>query len=370
LESRDYTVDAVRGLAIVGMILVNGAPPTDKIYAPLVHASWHGWTLADTIFPLFLFIVGVSIAFAVRRPDGNSGVPLQQAYWKIGRRAALLFALNVALMNFPYYELHRLLLTGLFTHIAVCYLVAALLHLHTRWRVQVAVIAVIWLAHWMLLALLDVPGYGAGDLTPAGNASRYVDQLLLGPHSQSYHGEIEPSGVLAIFSAISTTVIGLLTGHWLRSKTDLPVRIAALFTAGFALFVLGSAWDHVLPVNKALWTGSYVALTAGVSLQVLAAGYWVTELWGARAWAKPLQIAGSNALAMYVVAAGIQRVLVYGRIAGENGTAVRLRYVIYERLFEPWIPGKPGALLFTGIILAACFVLVAVLYRRRIFIKL
>jgi predicted acyltransferase len=348
------------------MILVNGAHPTDSVYAPLVHAPWHGWTLADTIFPLFLFIVGLSIHFSLE-PAGAG--PDRRVYWKILRRSLALIAIGLLLVNFPYYELHKLTLTGVLVHIAVCYLVVALLHLHTTWRVQIAVIALIWLVHWGLLRLLEVPGFGAGTLTPAGNASRYVDQLLLGPHSQSYYDAIETSGVLTVLSSISTTSIGLLTGAFIR-KAELPARITGLLTAGLAFFVLGTAWSFVLPINKALWTGSYVALTAGICLLLLAAGYWIMELRGLKSWAKPLQIAGVNALTLYVLSAGIQRVLVYGRIRGEDGTAVRLRYLIYDDLVRPWMPGEPGALVFAGVILLVCFSVVAVLHRNRIFIKL
>jgi predicted acyltransferase len=366
LEHRDYVVDALRGLAIAGMVLVNGAPPTDSIYAPLVHASWHGWTLADTIFPLFLFIVGLSITFSLKPAGAGPQWPM---YRKIGRRTVVLIVIGLALINFPYYELHKLTVTGTLTHIALCYLVVALLHLHTTWRVQAALIVVIWLAHWGLLRLLEVPGFGAGDLTPAGNASRYVDQLLLGPHSHSYYGEIETSGVLAVLSSVSTTLIGLLTGTYI-GKADLPARTKGLLVGGVALFVLGNAWSGLLPINKPLWTGSYVALTAGISLLLLAAGYWVMELRGWKSWAKPLQVAGVNALTLYVLSQGLQRVLVYGRIRGEDGTAVRLRFLLYEDVFKPWMPGEPGALLFACVILLLCFLVVAVLYRRRIFIKL
>jgi len=371
LGGRDYVLDALRGLAIVGMILVNAAPPTDSVFAPLVHAPWFGWTLADTIFPLFLFVVGVSIALAVKRPGPAAGAPPGGIYSKIVRRAVLLLAIDVVLVNFPYYELGKLQLTGVLTHIGLCYLVVALVHLNTTWRVQLALIPAIWLVHWALLAFLNVPGFGAGNLTPEGNASRYVDQLLLGPHSHSFYpGEIETSGVLAIFSSITSTTIGLLAGVWLQSGRDATTKIAGMFAAGFALYVLGQVWDGFLPVSKPLWTPSYVALTAGISLQVFAAGYWIIEYCGFRSWARPLQIAGVNALTFYVLAAAVQRILVYGRIAGADGVPVRLRYALYEGLVVPWAPGKPGALLFALSFLLICFAVVVVLYRKRIFFKL
>ena len=371
LDHRAYPLDALRGLAIVGMVLVNGAPPTDSIYAPLVHAMWHGWTLADTVFPMFLFVVGVSIAFAVKRPVDREGAPPAGVHWKIARRALLLFAIGVVLVNFPYYEPYKLQLTGVLAHIAVCYLVVALLHLHTGWRTQLALIPAVWLIHWAVLTFLKVPGFGAGELTPLGNAARFVDQMLLGPHSHSFYaGETETSGVLAIFSSVSSTLIGLLAGRYLRSARDLPTRISGMFAAGFLLFMLGNAWNWILPVNKQLWTGSYVALTSGLSLGLLATAYWLMEMYGRKAWAKPLQIAGVNALAFYVLAAVVQRLLVYGRISGSDGLPVQLRQAIYEQLVAPWIPGKPGALVFAFAILLLCFAIAALLYREKIFFKL
>jgi len=369
LEHRDYAIDVVRGLAIVGMVLVNHAPPTDSIYSPLVHALWNGWTLADTIFPLFLFVVGVSIALAVKRPS-EGDTPGREAYWKLSRRTFLLFAIGVALVNFPYFELHKLKLTGVLQHIALCYMVAALIYLHTTWRTQFALIPAIWLVHWALLGLLDVPGFGAGILTQEANASRYVDQLLLGPHSNSLHIETDIDGVLVTLSSITTTMIGLLTGHWIKSGRDVSMKIAGMFTAGFALFVLGNVWDLVLPINKPIWTGSFVALTAGISLQLLAAGYWIMDFCGFKAWAKPLQIAGVNALTFYVYAQAIQRIVVFGRIYGEDGVPIRLRYVIYERLFSPWVSGELGALVYALVYLFFCFAFIALLYRKNIFIKL
>jgi predicted acyltransferase len=370
LEGRDYVVDTVRGLAIVGMILVNHAPPTDSIYSPLVHAPWNGWTLADTIFPLFLFVVGVSIALAVKRSGDESSAPQKEIYRKIVRRTVLLFAIGFVEVNFPYYELHKLLVTGLLMHIAMCYLVVALIYLHTTWRTQLALIPAIWLVHWIVLALLQVPGFGAGIVTPEGNASRYVDQFLLGLHSKSLQIETDVDGVLVIFSSISTTLIGLLSGLWLKSTRELSTKISGMFMAGLALFTLGNVWNLFLPVNKTLWTGSFVALMAGISLQVLAASYWIIEFCGFKSWAKPLQIAGVNALTFFVFAQGVQRILVYGRIYGEDGVPVRLRYFIYEHLFSPWVSGQLGALVFALIYLFICFVFIAILYKKRVFIKL
>jgi predicted acyltransferase len=372
LEGRNYPLDTLRGLAIVGMILVNSAPPTDLIYPPLVHASWNGWTLADTVFPLFLFVVGVSIAFAVQRPDATNAVRRREIYWKIGRRAVLLFAIDLGLVNFPYYELNKLQLTGVLTHIAVCYVIVALLHLHTNWRLQLALIPTICLAHWALLEYLQVPGFGAGDLTPEGNASRFVDQVLLGPHTHSfYSGQIETSGVLEIFSSVSTVLIGLLAGRWIASESTSPKRIAAMFATGFTLFVIGNVWNVILPINKALWTASYVCLTGGISLQLLAMAGWILDHYAAvRPWAKPLQMAGVNALAFFVSAGVLQRVLVYGRVSTEGHERVMLRKMIYEEAVAPWMPGKFGALIFTVLFLLLCFAFVAFLYRKKVFIKL
>jgi predicted acyltransferase len=372
LAGRDVALDVFRGLAIIGMILVNHAPPGETMYAPFVHAEWNGWSLADTIFPAFLFAVGVSIAWVLPGRDRPSSSAVGAwTYWRIIRRAALLIILSVLLVNFPYYEWAKLRVAGVLAHIGWCYLIVSIIHINLRWRGQLAVTLLIMLAQWLVLTQLHVPGFGSGVLTPEGNASRYIDQAVLGPNAFMFDmGEKSPYGLLVIFSSLSTTLIGVLAGHWLRSDRPQFEKVLGLFASGCTLFVLANAWDAVLPINKLMWTSSFVALTAGISLVVLGMTYWALALDPSARWAWPLKVAGVNALAFYIFAQLLQRVLVYGRLRLGGDTPVRLRVLIYERLFTPWISGQLGALIYTVTFLLVCFCAMVLLYRRRIFVRL
>ncbi len=371
LARRDFALDALRGLMILGMILVNHPPPTTAIYPPLVHAAWHGWTIADTIFPGFLFAVGVSIRFAMVDAAGEPQMPSAAVYRKVLRRFALLMVLNFLLINFPYYFLGTLHFTGTLALIAWCYLIVALIHLHTRWRAQLALVVGALSIQWAVLSLLPVPGFGAGVMTPEANAATYIDRLLFTPlFGESRSSADITIGIVPTVGAVATTLTGLLVGLWISRSRELRVRVSGLFVVGLSLFALGNAWHLLLPVNKSLWTASYVLLMAGITMQLLAALYLLASRDGHRAWARPLQIAGTNALFFYVFAQSLQRLLVYGRIHGDDGTQVRLRQLIYGQYFEPLLPGEFGSLVFALIFLSICYAVVLVLYRKRIFFKL
>ncbi len=351
LAQRDFALDVLRGLLIGGMILVNHPPPNVPVYSPFVHAVWHGWTLADTIFPGFLFAVGVSIRLSMTDAQGQSLAPNGAVYHKLMRRFGLLLAINFLLMNFPYYFAGTLHFTGTLALIAWCYLFAALTHLHCAWRTQLTLVIVALLMQWAAFAMLPVPEIGTSVLTSDGNAGTYIDRLVFTSLFGLNRGDERDVVILPMLGAVATTLISVLAGHWLRSA-------------------------RALPVNKQLWTASYVVLMAGIAMQLLAAISWMTEHCGYRAWAVPLQIAGVSALFYYVFAQSLQRVLVYGRLPTADGglpTAdgvIRLRHLVYERFFAPWISGELGALAFVLVFTSICYAAVLVLYRNRLFIKL
>ena len=369
-DGRDAALDAFKGIAIIGMMLVNHQPPTDHVYAPFVHALWNGWTFADTIFPAFLFAVGMSIVFALGDANGRP-VPRAGVHRRIARRALLLVLISLLLVNFPYYQFDKPGLAGVLSQIAWCYLVAALLYLHTRSRTQAIVLVALLLANWAWLTLVDVPGVGRGVLTPDGASARYLDRLLFGPLAQGFEtGENSPYGVLMHVSSISSTLLGLLAGRWMRTARSLGSRLAGLLVGGAALIALAALWSAALPINKLLWTSSFVLFMGGLALIVIAALYALIDILHAGAITVPLQIAGVNALFFYVFAQSVQRILVYGRFTDESGSKVRFRHYIYENWFVPIDGGKLGAMLYTLCFLALCYAVVAWLYRRRLLIKL
>ena len=360
------SLDAFRGLTVAGMILVNNPGTWSAIYDPLEHAAWHGWTPTDFIFPFFLFIVGVSITLALaRRAEGGGGK--RALHRKVARRAAIIFALGFVLAGFPYFDLSKIRALGVLQRIALCYLVASFIFLHTRARTQALVAAALLLFYWALMALVPAPGYGAGDLSVEGNLASYLDRLLLAGHT--WKPLYDPEGILSTVPAVATTLCGVLTGHWLRAKNPAAEKAAGMFVAGAACVVAGWAWHHWFPVNKALWTSSYVLLTAGMALQLLAVCYWLIDLRQYRRWATPFVMFGVNALAVFFLSGIAGRLLGLIKFSRPDGKQVSLQKLIYENLFASWAAPVNASLLY-----AVCFVLVwlafaALLYRRKIFIK-
>jgi predicted acyltransferase len=366
LARRDYAVDVVRGLAIVGMVLVNHPPPTTTIYAPLKHAVWHGWTFADTIFPAFLFIVGVSIVLSLRADTAASRRDAA-THLKILRRTLLILVANFVLENFPYYDVRNLRFTGTLAHIAWCYLIVSLIYLHCGERTRTIILALALVVPVALFILLDAPDAAGGVMTPEGNASRYIDRVLI---SRETMQEGDPFSILILVSSSATTLVGVAAGRWLQSDRTREAKVAAMFAVGAAALVLGSAWGEMLPINKQLWTPSYVVLTSGISLQLFAAIYWLTDVAGLRSWAKPLQVAGVNAMVFYLFAQFLQRFLYYGRVRSETGERVPLGRLAYERLIAPHAPGEAGALFFAVLFLLVCLIPIVLLYRKRVFVRL
>ena len=363
---RMLSLDVFRGLTIAGMILVNNPGTWSHIYDPLEHAAWHGWTPTDFIFPFFLFIVGVSITLALgRRAEavGRKG----DLYRKIVRRSLIIFVLGLVLAGFPYFDLSTIRIPGVLQRIAVCYFFAAIIFLRTTWRTQAIVASALLLIYWVLMTLVPVPGFGAGDLRMEGNLAAYVDRKLLAGHT--WKPLYDPEGILSTIPAISTTLFGVLAGHLLRSRKGPAEKIAEMFVAGAAGVILGWAWNFWFPINKPLWTSSYVVFTAGMALQTLALCYWLVDVKGFRRWATPFVIFGVNALAVFFLSGIFARLLGLIKVAGPEGKPVSLQRFVFDNFFASWASPINASLAF-----AVCFVLfwlglMAILYRRHIFIK-
>jgi predicted acyltransferase len=332
---RLLSVDALRGLTVAAMVLVNNPGTWRAVYPPLRHAEWHGWTPTDMIFPFFLFVVGVSIPLALgpRQEQGAPGLPL-----RVLRRGAAIFALGLLLHALPYFPLATLRIPGVLQRIAVCYLLAALLVLATGgargWRRQAVVAGALLVGYWLLMTQVPAPGQIAGDLRPAGNLAGYVDRLVLGTrHIWSVSKLYDPEGILSTLPATATTLAGVLAGHWLRAGGPAGRIVGGLAAAGVAAAALGWLWGLVFPVNKSLWTSSYALLMSGLAALALAGCYWAIEVRGRRAWARPLALLGVHALVLFFLSSLMAKLLVIFR-AGEGGP--RLHAWLFEHLFAPW----------------------------------
>jgi predicted acyltransferase len=309
-------LDVFRGSTIAGMILVNSQASPEDAYQPFVHAPWHGLRFADTIFPAFLFIVGVSLALSiaarVRRGESPGGLIAHAA-----RRSALLFAAGVFIdaLQFPYgtfpfftFE-HHLHLAGVLQKIALCYFVAFLVYLHGGIRGAIVAIFVLNLVYLALLFYYPVPGCGPSLLTTACNFPGYLDRIVLDGFTWDDSTRQDPDGLGTLLPSISSVLFGVVAAQVLQSASQPHRRVLRLLGGGVGLIAAGAALATWIPVNKPLWTTSYAVLTAGLAAVGLAVWLCVVEAKPGRRWFKPLEILGLNPFVAYMISRPVTNVI-------------------------------------------------------------
>jgi predicted acyltransferase len=364
-QPRLVSLDLLRGLTVAGMVLVNNPGTWSAIYAPLRHAAWHGWTPTDMVFPFFVFIVGVAIPIALGPRLERSG--RAGTLGRVVRRSAIIFGLGLFLQSLPSFDWPTLRIPGVLQRIALCYLAASVLFLLTSWRTQAAVTAGLLLGYWLVMTTVPVPGYGAGDLSPAGNLAAYLDRVILGQeHMWRVSRVYDPEGLLSTVPAIVTALLGVLTGEWLRRQPTTGSTAARLALAGAVCAAVGQIWGAWFPVNKSLWTSSYVMLMGGLALITLALCYWLIEVQGYRRWAVPFVVFGVNALALYFLSSAVAQMLVMIRVGPENAS---LKSLLFNRLFAPWASPINASLAYACAYLLLWWGLMWILYRRRIVLR-
>jgi predicted acyltransferase len=359
-EPRLRSLDAFRGLTIAGMLLVNNPGSWDHVYPPLDHAEWNGWTPTDLIFPFFLFIVGVALAMSLARRR-DRGASRSELLRKIVIRSLVIIAVGILLNGFPRYDLATLRLPGVLQRIGLVYLVSASVWVLLPLRAVVALVLVLLSGYWALMTLVPVPGFGPGHLEPVGNLAQYLDQLLLRGHM--WRPEWDPEGLLSTMPAIATCLLGALTGEWLQHSRPTARVAAILLLAGVALTAAGLGWGHWFPINKSLWTSSYVVFTAGAALILLAACYWLIETGGVEGWARPAYVFGVNPLLAFVGSGLMARIL--GRMqVGSGEGAIPLQRWLYERLCASWAGPLNGSLVYAMGFVGLWLLLMWPVYRR------
>jgi predicted acyltransferase len=368
--SRLVSLDVFRGLTIAGMIVVNNPGTWDHVYPPLLHAEWHGWTYTDTIFPFFLFIVGVAMAFSFQVRAAKGGGRGALALHAL-RRAAIIFGIGLAINASSIFLFHRahIRIPGVLQRIAVCFFVAALVFLFGGKRgALVAAIALLGV-YWALMALVPVPGHGAGQLDLESNFATYVDRAVLGSHTWKHDPAWDPEGLVSTLPAIATTLIGLLVGLHLASGAPLERKVRDLVLAGWALGLLGLAWSLVLPINKNLWTSSYAVFMSGLAAACLGVLLWIVDGKGWKAWSAPFRWLGSNALFLFVASDVVTILLIWIKLEGADGKRRSLYGTIYKSVFDRFTDPRLSSLLFALAYCALWTAVAALLYRKRIFIK-
>lgn len=371
------SLDVFRGATVAAMILVNNPGEWGKTYWPLLHAPWHGCTPTDLIFPFFLFIVGVAIPFALAGRLERAGGALGPLHFQIAKRAAILLGLGLFLNAFRFEAIDwsTFRFTGVLQRIAVVYAVAALAFLHLERRGRVWLCAVLLAGYWLLLAWFPVPGFGRGDLSAAGNVAGYVDSLVLGEHVWRHApGPADPEGLLSTLGALATALLGVLAGEWMRAPMPAPSRTRGLVLAGLTLGGLGLALALSLPLNKNLWTPTYVLFTGGVALLVLAGTFALVDVrgWSRGRWSwgiRPWEIFGKNAIFAFVGSSFVAKLGYLVDWQGADGKTVTLQRWAYEASFAQPLPDYLSSLAFALAYVLLWLGLTWLLDRKGIFLK-
>jgi len=372
-KARLRSLDVMRGATIAGMLLVNNAGDWGHTFAPLLHAEWNGWTPTDLVFPFFLFVLGVAIPLAFASRLEKSGGHLGPLYRQIARRTIILFALGLFLTWFPFMGIDwsRVRIPGVLQRIAVVYFFASLAYLHLNTRGRAWLTGVLLLGYWLAMTLVPVPGFGTGDLSPDGNLAGFVDRLILGAHVWRYApGPADPEGILSTLPAIATALAGIFTGEWLRSQKSQSEKLIGLFVSGSVAAVAGAVFGWFFPVNKNLWTSSYVVLTAGLALLTLAVTFYFVDLRGKDGWAKPFLIFGTNSIVAYVLSGLLAKTLLKIRWNAAEGSSISLNSWLYRHCFASWIPEYYASLVWATAHVVVILGVTWLLYRKKIFVRI
>jgi predicted acyltransferase len=374
---RLLSLDVVRGITIAFMIMVNnnGGPGSWRF---MNHAQWNGLTPTDLVFPTFVFIVGVSVVFAfeARLARGISRASLARHTLV---RALVLILFGIVVNSFPFFALDHMRFYGVLQRIAVCYLVVGLFYLcDNRASTKVVALFAALVGYWVLVRWVPIPGVGMPgrdipfmDMTQ--NLVSWIDRHLFPYHLYLYapdHNVRDPEGLLSDLPAIGSALMGVLAGLWLRSRKSIPLKTAGLAGASLVSIALGYLWSLEFPLNKNMWTSSFVLVAGGYSLALLALCFWAIEQHGWRkGWTYIWLVFGSNAIAAYMFSELVPGMLDAITVPGGAGRRVDLYQVIFGRVFAPIPNPHWAAFAYSVSFTAFCFLPVWVMYRRKIFLK-
>lgn len=393
MPERLTSLDALRGFTILAMVIVNSPGTWDSVYPPLLHASWHGMTMTDLIFPFFLFIVGVSITLAYTKRI-KKGVLKSHMYKKISSRTLKIFVLGLFLWLWPNFDFGNLRYAGVLQRIAIVFLVCSVLFLNTNWKKQAIIASILLVGYWLLMSVVPVPidsviqsaletgtiersggrmiaigeltqvssNYIAPNVKPGVNFAAWFDRQFLPGYF--WERTWDPEGLLSTLPAIVTGIIGMLTGTLIKQVKDSYKKLTWIFFFGFALFIVGYMWSWVFPFNKNVWTSSYTLSSGGLAAMFLAASMLIVDLLNYKSWTKPGIVYGANAITCYVLS-GILLTIFYNDIF--FGYALNSLFV--NGLVDLGAPAKLASLMYAIIYAGIIYLPAYWLYSRKIFIK-
>ncbi|MBI5726218.1 MAG: DUF5009 domain-containing protein [Ignavibacteriales bacterium] len=378
LDNRLLSLDILRGITIAGMIMVNNPGSWATIYPPLAHAKWHGCTPTDLVFPFFLFIVGVAVTFSLsKRKDrgDNQNKLLMQVF----RRSLMLIAVGLFMAAFPFFDfntftfvdLSKLRFPGVLQRIGLVYFFASFIFLKCNIQWQAILGGSFLLLYWFLMMVVPVPGVGYPNLMPTTNLAAYIDNLILSGHMWGATKVWDPEGLLSTLPAISTAISGMLLGHWLRTDKDPVLKTVWIFIAASFAMAIGWLWDLNFPMNKSIWTSSYVVFTSGLALQFFGVCYWLVDIKGYQKWAKPFIIYGTNAITVFVLSGLLAKLMNIIKFnVGSQGEAVALKTIIYDNLYLSWLSPYNASFAFAITYILFWLGIMTIFYKKGIFIKI
>jgi predicted acyltransferase len=419
MQQRLTSLDVFRGMTVALMIIVNNPGDWDAIYTPLEHAQWHGCTPTDLVFPFFLFIVGVSIVFALspmkatieKHDDALQKIifralklfslglflnfyskidfGFESNFWprliicsifavlmlgdwpqKIQRWTVILFLVSSAfLLFFEVGKFGTARILGVLQRISIVYLVVSYLFLKTSVRTQIIIFASILIGYWAIMALVPVPGFGPANFDKATNFASWLDSVILKEHNWASAKTWDPEGILSTLPAICTGLAGVFAGSWLKENRS--SMLSGLLIVGATATIWGLVWGEVFPINKALWTSSYVLFVGGLATMLLGVFYWLIDV-------KKIPqgiylfflVYGVNAMTVFFGSGLIPRLLGDIKIQGTDNKPIGSKQWLYENLILPHFELKINASLAAALTFALIwFVVLYILWRKKIIVK-
>ncbi|WP_316790598.1 acyltransferase family protein [Pedobacter frigoris] len=373
--SRLLSLDFFRGITVAAMILVNNPGDWGHIYAPLEHAEWNGCTPTDLIFPFFLFIVGVSIAYAMGSKKSDPSTH-SKTILKAVKRALILFGLGLFLSLYPKVftepleAFQNVRIPGVLQRIAVVFLIATVIFLKNSQKNIFRILLILLAVYWILMTFVPVPGVGYPNLEKETNLGAWLDRsVLTEAHLWKSSKKWDPEGILSTLPAIATGLFGVLAGIYLKRKDiDAATKVVWLFCTGCMAIILGLLWDLQFPINKALWTSSFVLYTGGLATVVLALCYWIIDIQQYNRFTKPFVVYGVNAITVFFLSGLIPRTLRLFSITQQDGSKTDLQSWLYSGISAHFSP------INASLTWAICFVLfwlviLWVMYKKKIIIK-
>lgn len=362
MKNRYLSLDIFRGITIAGMILVNTSGNGDYTYGPLKHAHWHGFTPTDLVFPSFMFIIGVAMRFSFAPFNYTLTADLRN---KILKRGFMLFIISYLIHNFPYihFSLSHMRILGVLQRLSIGYMATSFIILTVPKKYILYITIGILLGYWLIMGIF-------GNYDETTNAVLYLDRWLLG-ENHLYGGQgfpFDPEGTLSSLPAIASTLIGYLVGIGIQEAKEKSNLVIKIFVWGMALVAIALIWNYGFPINKKLWTSSFVLLCAGLDMMILAPLIWLIDIKGKVNWTYFFKVFGMNSIAAYAISE-LLAIIMYSIPMDEGSTKINLIDWLYWHVFKPFFGYYNGSLAFAIAFVLLCWLPIWVMYKKRIFWK-